>query len=389
MKHSDFAPEAPGELVQVTSRTGKPGLAFIPSPLPPDLVYDREIVHAAERAALAVGNLNGSGQMLPNPTLLIRPFMSREAIASSRIEGTHVEFEELVLLEVSPLGVETDPDYKEVANYIDALSTGWNKPAERPVSPGFLMELHRQLLAGGRGAHQHPGELRDIQVMIGSHGDDLQSARFVPPPPDRVRPMLQDLCTYIESADDVPSLIRIALIHYQFETIHPFRDGNGRLGRLLMPLVLGIWGDLDLPLLYLSEYFEEHRDEYIGQLLRVSQTGSWTDWILFTLRAMEHQANSAVRKGRLLLGLREELRQRYQVGRTANTLRIIDRLFERPALTISQVAESTGITISAAGRIVDTLVNDGVLREATGQKRNRVYLADDIISIIVSRSLDE
>ncbi len=323
--------------------------------------------------------------MLPNPTLLLRPFMSREALASSRIEGTRAEFDQLVLMEASEEGDVSDPDLQEVTNYIKALHTGWHKPIERSFSPGFMMELHQQLLAGVRGSTMNPGALRHVQVLIGNRNDDLHRARFVPPPPELVRDLLEDLCRYIEAQSDLPILVRLAIIHYQFETIHPFMDGNGRLGRLLMPLILGTWGALELPLLYLSEYFEDHRDEYIDALYAVSQRGAWNEWIIFTLGAIEQQADDAVVRGRQLLDLREQLRLLYGIGRSTSVMQIIDHLFSRPSLTVKQAADYAQITPNGAARIIDALVIDGVLEEVTGQKRNRVFLARGIMDVMTQR----
>ncbi len=386
MKPRDFTDHSPGELVQIMTLSGEPGLAFVPAMLPPSIEIDREIANAAERAALALGNLNGSGRMLPNPTLLYRPFMRREALASSRIEGTQADFGQLVLFEASEEADESDPDVQEVRNYLTALRTGWDKPVERQYSPGYLMELHRQLLSGVRGSGMNPGSLRNTQVHIGAAGEPFSRARFVPPPPDFVRDLLENLCTYIEHEDDLPSLVRLAVIHYQFETIHPFMDGNGRLGRLLMPIILGHWGKLDLPLLYLSEYFEDHKREYVDHLLAVSQHGSWKAWILFTLDAISRQANDAVLRGQQILHMREELRRRYQQEqRSATILNVVDSLFEHPACTIKKAAAIAGVTIRAATRAIESLVADGVLEEVTGQQRNRIYAAPEIIAAMSAR----
>lgn len=382
---ADFTANSPGTMIRVPSRTGQQGWAFVPHPLPRYIDMDHEMSIAAERAALALGNLNGTGRMIPNPTLLIRPFMRREALASSRIEGTRAEFEQLVMVEVAEDGEITDPDLQEVANYVAALHSGWYKPSERPFTPGLMMELHQQLLAGVRGSTKGPGSLRTKQVIIGSHNDDLLNARFVPPPPELVRELLEALCLYIESDQDIPSLVRLALIHYQFETIHPFMDGNGRLGRLLMPLILGIWGKLELPLLYLSEYFEEHREEYIDHLYGVSQRNAWKEWVLFTLAAIEQQSNDAVLRGQQLLQLREDFRIRYQSARSGSVLPIVDRLFERPALSVKLAMTYANISKAAAGKIIDRLVDDGILTEVTGQKRNRVFVAWDIVRVMSQR----
>ncbi len=384
MKPDDFAHGFPGQCVKIASREAGTGWAFIPDNLPPELLMDHDLASATERATWALGNLNGSGRWLPNPSLLIQPFMRREALASSRIEGTRAEFDQLVLLEAMDEEIQ-DLDLQEVANYLKALRSGWNKPKDRPASVGFLRELHYELLSGVRGSSKHPGELRSTQVMIGRRGDSVASARFVPPPPDHVRDLLEALCAYIEAPSTIPALIRLALIHYQFETIHPFEDGNGRLGRLLMPLILGNWGLLDLPLLYLSEFFEDHRDEYVDGLYAVSQRGAWKEWILFTLRAIERQSSDAMHRGRHILEVREQLRRKYQAGRSTSILQIVDYLFERPAIMVGHAAEQAGITYAAANNAIQVLVNDGVLEEATGNRRNRVFVAPQVMAAMTSR----
>lgn len=389
MKPADLAVDVPGRLLRIPTRHGGSGWAYLPDDLPPDLHIDDEIATANERATWALGNLNGSGQWLPNPGLLINPFMRREALASSRIEGTQAEFDQLVLFEAVEEvtdGRTPNPDIEEVANYFNALRTGWNRPSERPISVGFLMELHQELLAGVRGATRRPGELRNVQVVIGSRGDDVASARFVPPPPDQVRALLESLCAYTMSPHAIPSLVRLAMIHYQFETIHPFEDGNGRLGRLMMPLILGSWGMLDLPLLYLSEYFEDHRDRYIDALYAVSVRGAWKEWILFTLQAIESQSKDALLRGHHLLTLREELRQRYVSGKSTTVLQIVDMLFERPSVTVNSAVERTETSFHAANNAIKTLVNDGILSEATGNRRNRVFLAPAVLAAMTMRS---
>lgn len=393
MNPSSFHPRAPGELVSIASLSGKPAWAFVPNTLPPELDADHDISEATARATLALGNLNGVGQMLRNPALLIRPFVQREALASSRIEGTKAEYDQLILLEAAnddTLTVE-DPDLQEVTNYTQTLLSGWSRSPERPFSTGFLMELHSQLLDGVRGSEKNPGQLRAIQVFIGSHHDDSSTARFVPPPPEMVRGLLDDLCQYIVGDRRYTSLVRLALLHYQFETIHPFMDGNGRLGRLLMPLALGQWGELDLPLLYLSEYLEDHRDEYIAHLFNVSTKGNWKPWILFMLEAIERQARDSYLRVRELNALREDLRQRYQERTSGKTLQVVDQLFDKPSLTVKSTARTLGIAVPTAIRIVDHLVADGVLEEITGRKRDRIFLSKPIMNVMFARrsTIDE
>ncbi len=387
MNPSSFAPDAPGQLVSIASASGKSAWAFVPSPLPPDLIADHGISEATARATLALGNLNGVGQMLRNPNLLIRPFVQREALASSRIEGTKADYGQLVLLEASDdeMAESEDPDLQEVANYTRTLFSGWHRPTDRPFSTGFLMELHSQLLDGVRGSEMNPGRLRSIQVLVGTQNDDTSSARFVPPPPEMVRGLLDDFCLYVVSDRQYASLVRLALIHYQFETIHPFMDGNGRLGRLLLPLTLGLWGELDLPLLYLSEYIEDHRDEYIEHLFNVSSKGDWRSWILFMLEAIERQAKESYLRIRELNDLREELRHRYQERTSGKTIQMIDQLFDKPSLTVKSTAKILNVAIPTATRIVDELVKDGVIEEITGRKRDRVFISRPIMDVMFAR----
>lgn len=358
----------------------------MPHPLPPDITMDAELTDLHDRAVHALGVLNGLGRMLPNPHLLIQPFVRREALASSRIEGTRAEYDQLILFEAAHTDVDTEPDIREVVNYIQALGAGWNRAPERPISLSLVRELHQQLMSGVRGTNKHPGSLRPIPVLIGGPRDDLIGARFVPPPPSEVPGLLDDLVRFILAPSHLPALVRLALVHYQFETIHPFEDGNGRLGRLLMPLVLKDWKLLEQPILYLSEYFERHRDAYIDHLYTVSQRGAWREWIIFTLLAVEFQARDAVDRGHALLRLRENYRARYQRGTSIKVLPILDRLFELPSITVTDAGTAADITFSAASRNIDRLVSDGILIEWTGQRRNRVYLAPEILDAILGRS---
>lgn len=383
MNEDDYVAEKPGDLVPATYQ-GKRGKAFVPTDLPPEIIFDSEIAAASERAGVALGNLNGAGRILPDPTLLLRPFMSREALASSRIEGTRAEYGQLLLLEAADKDAITDPDYQEVSNYIEALYYGWHKPEDRPVSISLLLEIHGILLRGVRGANKGPGQLREQQVLIGSSLDNINSARFVPPPPEFVRDLLEHLCLFIEQPSELPALVRIALIHYQLEAIHPFQDGNGRLGRVVLPMILGWWQMLDLPLLYLSEFFEDHRDEYVDRMLAVSQKAAWREWILFTLKAVEDQSNDALLRVQRLLELREEMRIQYQSSRMTAILPIIDVLFNGPAITIPRAAEIANVTYRTASKAVDQLVTDGVLRPTEVRRRNRIFVADSIIGAIMN-----
>lgn len=385
MKMSDLSPDAPGQLIEVESVRGEKGLAFMPDVLPPKLRVDADLALVAEQASLALGNLNGLGHMLPNPLLFVHPFIRKEALASTRIEGTRADFNQLILYEAESHVINpTDPDSQEVVNYTAALTLGWDAPPEWQLSRIAIAELHRHLMQGVRGQEQRPGEFRDVPVLIGGPRDSLAAARFVPPPPNEVRDLLDNLTAYAQGTPEAPQLIRLAVLHYQFETIHPFRDGNGRLGRLLIPLHMKHWGMLDQPLLYLSEYFERYRTEYIDRLYAVSTRGAWIQWIEFFLEAVRVQATDAVRRARALLDLQAELRARYRHDRSPHILTIVEKLFEDVAVTYARLEKATGASPSTVNGLVRRLVDDGVLRKASGGPRNQVFVARQILDMITA-----
>jgi Fic family protein len=382
VKPEEFSAHAPGSLLDIAVPRGERAWAFVPDPLPPAIKHTDELIDQLARAMLALGKLGGLGANLPNPHLLIRPFVRREALASSRIEGTRADLGQLVLFEASQDREDLTPDVQEVANYVQALEYGWSQLEYRPVSLGLIREMHAILMRGVRGERIRPGEFRTDQNYIGTPADTAATARFVPPPPSLVESQMRDLERYLSEPGGA-DLIRLALVHYQFEVIHPFLDGNGRLGRLLITLLLGSWGILDQPLLYISTYLEQHRDEYIARLAAVSKHDAWDAWISFFLTAVETQAEDGARRGRQLLSLREEYRREYQQGRGSGALlTVIDALFERPSVTINDAAGRTGLTFAGAQNVVQRLVQDGLLVEVTGRKRNRVFVAPTIIDAI-------
>lgn len=355
---------------------------FIPYPLPPDLALDMPLINKLSAASLALGTLKGLGQILPNPHLFVRPFLRREAVASSRIEGTVADLKQLLLFEESEDTAPRGSDVGEVNNYVQALEYGLAQPKERSISAALIKEMHSLLMTDVRGGDRNPGRFRNKQVYIGQHGTGLDRTRFVPPPPPEIAGLMDDLERFIAQPSPLPELVRLALIHYQFETIHPFEDGNGRLGRLLIPLLLCSWSILDQPLIYVSDYFEQHRTDYLDSLLSVSQCCDWNGWIDFFLDALKTQADDAVKTVKRLLVLREEYRSRYQEHGSTRLLRILDDLFDRPTLTVKGVAARLGIGYSSAQNLVTTLEMDGTLVEVTGRKRNRVYVANDVLVIL-------
>ena len=380
MRRKDFTDTSPGELLQVDSE----GFAFLPNTLPPALDWGK-LVMALSEAERAVGELNGIGRRLPNPYLFTRPFLNREAVLSSRIEGTQASLTDLYALEAQTPLFEVDErreDAQEVQNYVFALEHGLK--SELPISARLLREMHEVLMTDVWGRNRAPGEFRTVQNWIGPAGATRRDATYVPPPPgDTLNQAISDLERFIHDNNDMPALVEIALVHYQFEAIHPFLDGNGRIGRLLISLLFIQRGLLSEPLLYLSAYFERHRTAYYDHLLAISQRGTWEDWLTFFLRGVAQEANDAARRAQLLFDQHEAWRQQYQrEGASANLLATLDQLIARPATTARRTEEALQVTNRSAQKIIDRLEQDGVLLEITGRARNRVYFAHRVLEII-------
>jgi Fic family protein len=275
------------------------------------------------------------------------------------------------------------PDVREVHNYVRALEYGLARLEELPLSLRLIREIHAQLMQGVRGEQSTPGQFRRSQNWIGPPGCTLEEATFVPPPVSEMKKSLQALERFLHTPSDLPPLARLGLVHYQFEAIHPFLDGNGRMGRLLLSLLLCSEALLPQPLLYLSAYFEGHRQTYYDLLLDVSQQGAWEPWLAFFLRGVAVQAGDAAARGRQLQDLRERYRQQFQEERSAGRLlQVVDLLFARPVLTMPQIAESLGVNYATATRYIRRLEEAGLLCEITGQARNRIYRADKVLAAI-------
>ena len=380
MRREDFTADAPGRLVVAPEGH----LAYVPDPLPPQFALELSTVNLLADAERALGELKGVGQRLPNPHLLINPFLRREAVLSSRIEGTTTGLQQLLLFETAPSDEPGDSDVREVANYVAALELGFSLLEKLPVSLRLIREVHERLMQDVRGQEQRPGEFRHVPNLIGHRGATPDTARFVPPPVKEMHAALHDLERYIgERRDDLPFLIQLALVHYQFEVIHPFMDGNGRVGRLLIALQLRERAYLPQPLLYLSAYFEYHRDAYRDHLLAVSRSGTWTEWIDFFLQGVAEQSTDTVQRSYQLL----DLLQRYQswalsTTRSANLARLVELVLVRPVISISNVEEWLGVTQPGASRLVQQLVDRGILEEVTGRQRNRRFAALEILEIL-------
>lgn len=352
--------------------------AFVPAPLPPQppLNLSGEIAALLSTADRALGRLDGSVLTLPNPDLFVFMYVRKEAVLSSQIEGTQSSLQDLLSAEARLFDPGLPRDVDEVLNYVRAMNHGLGRLAELPVSVRLIREIHARLMEGVRGGRLQPGELRTSQNWIGPAGCTLSTAAFVPPPHHEVPRALGDLERFLHTEDALPPLIRIALAHVQFETIHPFLDGNGRVGRLLITFLLTECGVLHKPVLYLSHYFKQHRQAYYDHLQAVRERGDWEGWLTFFLRGVIAVAGEAAGTARDILQLREQHRAAIteHLGRAAgNGHRVLESLFDRPIVSVADVRQQTGTTFAAANTLVARLVEHGVLHEMTGYARNRRF----------------
>ncbi|MBW0000622.1 MAG: Fic family protein [Verrucomicrobia bacterium] len=362
--------------------------AFIPNPLPPRLEVDWRLAGLLSEADRALAELSGAGRLIQNPHLLIRPYLRREAILSSRIENTFAEMEELFLLEVEEEEKPRSPDIREVANYVRALEHGLEAVKSSPISKRLICDLHRILLAEVRGGKtsKTPREFRRTQNWIGKPGSTLTTATFVPPPPDEMLDALSDWEKYLHGESIAPALVKCALLHYQFEAIHPFLDGNGRVGRLLITLFLCERKCLSQPLLYLSGFFDEYRDDYYRNFLAVSQNGKWRDWIEYFLTAVREQARSALKDAETVIDLYKKylakLKESLRAPKTAAA--ILDALFENPIISISRFAKRSGHSFPTVVNGIEFWIEKGLLKEITGRQRNRLFLAQELLTVMAA-----
>lgn len=364
--------------------------AFLPASLPPEIPYTPSLVAALSAADQAIGELRGLGNTLVNPRLLIRPLTRREAVLSSRIEGTRASLDDLMAYEATQLSfLEPGSDVREVYNYVQALEYGIERINTLPVSLRLVREIHARLMQGVRGAAWNfsqeniPSDFRRSQNWIGPTGSTIESATYVPPPVDEMLAALGDLESFIHAPSELPPLIRLGLIHYQFEAIHPFLDGNGRMGRLLVALLLSAWQILPQPLLYLSAYFESNRRDYYDLLLAVSQRAAWEQWLVYFLEGIRQQSLDTVSRIKQLQVLHARYLAQIQTRRApARLLQMVDLLFAQPVLTARQVEVALEINFPGAQRLIDQLVQASLLREITGGRRNRIYRADEVLAIL-------
>ena len=352
--------------------------AFIPAPLPPKppLNLQGELQSLLSAADRALGRLDGSVLTLPNADLFVFMYVRKEAVLSSQIEGTQSSLQDLLAAEAQILDQNLPRDVDEVVNYVQAMNHGLTRLNELPVSVRLIREIHAKLMEGVRGGRLSPGELRTSQNWIGPGGSTLNTASFIPPPPHEVPQALGDLERFLHAEDTLPPLVKIALAHVQFETIHPFLDGNGRVGRLLITFLLTEREVLHKPVLYLSHYFKQYRQTYYERLQAVRDHGAWEEWLVFFLRGVVEVAKEAAGTAKRILQLREEHRAAITTRMArgaANGHKVLERLFDRPILSVNDVRDITGITFAAANNIVSRLVELGILSEMTGNARNRRF----------------
>jgi Fic family protein len=360
--------------------------AFIPVGLPPDppIQIDDSIQTLLSQADRAVGRLDGSVQTLPDPDLFVFMYVRKEAVLSSQIEGTQSSLDDVLKAEAQILDPNRPRDVAEVLNYVAAMNYGLDRLGSLPVSVRLVREIHERLLRNVRGSDRTPGELRRSQNWIGPAGCTLDDAVFVPPPPKEVPQALSDWERFLHTRAAMPTLIQIGVAHAQFETIHPFLDGNGRVGRLLVTFLLCERGVLAKPVLYLSHFFRRRRDRYYSLLQAVRDAGDWESWIEFLLQGIAKVASEATATIRQIVDLREAHRELIaeRFGRVAgNGIRVLETLFSKPIISVNDIKTITGTTYTAANDLMNRLVRHGLLQEITGQARNRRFRYGDYVRI--------
>ncbi|QRN84535.1 Fic family protein (plasmid) [Chloroflexota bacterium] len=382
MNPSDFTHQAPGRLIETPAGHA----AYLPNPLPPVLDGSNRLMSALSQAEARLAALEEIGKAFLAPKMLARPFIRKEAMHSCRIEGIRTSFESLLSYEAGLRSLGRDLlDARDVQNTVQAMENGLDQILSQPFSTGLIRELHTQLFEGIRGEWRTPREFREAQNWIGGPGTTLENTRYIPPPVPEMKIALVELENFIHSGSDLPELIRIGLINYQFEAIHPFLDGNGRIGRLLIPLLLAAWGKLSQPLLTLSAYFETHQLDYYDHLLDVTQKSAWEKWLIFFLQGVASQAEGATHRIQRLTDLRQTYHRRFADQRSRQKLaELVDFLIGTPITSIQQAQESLKMgSYTTIQRQIEKLAALGIVHEITGQHRNRLYQADEILQIMI------
>ncbi len=368
--------DIPGEKVRQGTYS-----AFVPAPLPPKLEWTPRLIGVLSEADRLIGRLAGEGGRLPNPHVLMRPFVRREAVLSSKIEGTQATLGELLAAEAGAVVERSPEDLREVGNYVVALEHGIVRLSKLPLSVRLIRELHEKLMEGVRGQHATPGLFRKTQNWIGRTGSTPATATFIPPPPSEVDPCLAAWERFIHESE-LPPLVTIALAHYQFEAIHPFLDGNGRVGRLLITLFLIERKILPTPLLYLSAFFEASRRDYYEGLRGVSERGAWAEWLEYFLQGVARMSEDALNRATRINDLLAEWRGKLAGRSTGTPMRVLDLLAANPFLTITGAASQLKLAFTTAQRAIERLEQSGIVQAVSDAKRNRVYCAQMLLDIL-------
>jgi Fic family protein len=351
--------------------------AFIPASLPPEppLKTDDELGRLLSDADRALGRLDGVASILPNADLFVAMYVRQEAVLSSQIEGTQSTLEDVLEFEVDPQSTDHPTDVHEVVNYVRAIKFGLARLSTLPLSLRLIREIHGELMRGTRGAERSPGEFRRSQNWIGPAGSTLNQAVFVPPPPHEMNAALNEFETFLHDRTSLPVLIQCALAHAQFETIHPFLDGNGRVGRLLITFLLCERTVLRLPLLYLSYYLKAHRTEYYDRLMAVRHEGDWEGWVKFFLKGVFEVSQGATETARAILELRERHRALIseRFPSSAIGLRLLDYLYQSPLIKTRTAEQYLDCSYVTAANLIHEMEQAGILQETTGRRRNRLY----------------
>lgn len=383
MELTAYASTAFGEPRRTLGRHGY--VAYFPAPIPRTIALPVGTIKLLAEAEASLGRLAGVGQLVPNPHLLIRPYLLREALSSTRMEGTQASLADV--FEVEATGETPSADVEEVLNYIDAIEWGLEQLEKIPLGVRLVREMHGRLLAGVRGRERMPGEFRRTQNWVGGGGSSIATARFVPPPPEELPSLLADWERFAHENSELPLLIQNALLHYQFETLHPFLDGNGRLGRLLIVFLLVEHGRLTAPMLYLSSYLERDRERYYEALQTVREAGDPLPWIELLLTAVHTQASDAVARAQRIVELRERYRVAASSIASSNGMALVDLVCETPVVSSRAVEARLGVTRPTALKLLRQLEQVGVLSEGDiGPRGQRRYLAHELMTAVTDET---
>ena len=372
-----------GELSETQSKKHGKYLTFTPNKLPPNIQFDKQLAYALANAESAISKLSGLSMLFSNPDLMTVPYLKKEALSSSRIEGTRVSLDQYLLAEAQNTQKEST-DTLEVLNYLESMHFALKEIKDKPINLELIKKMHQHLMKNVRGEKKLSGKFRKIQNWIGYPGSKPATAYFVPPKPQKIDNLMQEMMQYMDAYDQLPLLIKCALMHYQFETIHPFYDGNGRIGRALIILYLIKKNKISKHTLYLSGFFEKNRNQYSRLLLDTNRNGKFKKWILFFLEAIKTQSEEATEKAIRLHKLREKYRQLAQEETQSNDMLIIvDQLFLIPYITIKKASSITKKTYPTSKKTVNTLIKLGILKETNkNAKRKKIYMAQEILETI-------